>query len=1256
MPAVVGASPGAAGTPHSKPTAAMSPSPSSSSSTFLSANHPVNLRKQAQPKLDSNFSVKTYIGAANALLDKARAADAQDQIEVAFVNYLKAANVAAFISKHDEWPKIQKARGSVYQAYNELMKQAPVFIERTKRLETQLAIREERNAKANADAAAEQAQNAARQREAQPPGDSALREPPAGSAAPNAAAAGMPSMDASQHDSDEDHTAHGTDASPIDHHATGRRTGSSLADRLQALRNSAASDPAELRSRSRSDSAGSVSGLPRTGDLASQLEALAEDDPSSSSSNGAFSMHTLGHALPDASSSSQPNFPAVPTASEFNSSYPTIDQLENGSSQPPHAFNGTDAAEFPTPPTHTVGKAKRPLPAPPTASFTDVAREFALARDVPEPFERAGDSQQPPRRKVADGLPNQDPHRFSLQQQNSRYSSSSAVPTLQQQQHQSQASAAPMRMPASTAAEPRSLIIGAKPALPMKNHISSEELFKYLNPGFEEFIDAEGKRKIGKRAGLDVLLLDVRSRAEFEAGRILGGKTVCIEPITLREGMSSAEIEDKLVLSPPEEQAAFASRNRFDLVVLYDRNLRSLRGSYSADNIQQDPAAQARMDILIRAIYENEFSKTLTHQPVLLIGGFERWAQKAGEKLILRSGGSSSSANGHSTGHGGHRSSISFEPGTRFPTADDPSMKGATAEQAQQQELKRARRQQQVFADGNGASSPYLPPSAPGSPAGPSRNSMQPGGIYPSRATNGTSSPFGVASIDGGFAGPSLPARAYQGSGIASGAPSFPPAAAHRPPSRSNSSAAFDYPQLKSSSVSGGSGSPYAMAAPQPPPTAASSTSPSAATTNSRDRSHSTSASLSLLPGTGSAGGNDPSKKQVMAPGYAGHLTTQSSRMYASPTNGRNADEIKIGLTGLKNLGNSCYMNSTLQCLSATIPLARFLLDGSYKQAINRTNPLGTQGQLATALAGLIHVMWGEKYAFVSPVTFREAMARFAPSFRGYDQHDSQEFLAILLDGLHEDLNYVVTRPAAIEMTPQREHELETLPQQIASVKEWSIYRMRNDSLIVDWFQGQFRNKLTCLTCGKTSTTYEAYTYLSLPVPHGRGVGKVTLQQCLDAFVREEVLDKGDMWNCPRCKKPRKATKRLSISRLPQILLIHLKRFSFKGPFTDKIDTTVTFPTSTALDLTNYMPPPLPPGASTGSNGVPTSQSQIPPYLYDLYAVTHHFGSLNTGHYTATVKSNKEFWYADDSRITRGDDRQLHTNSPYVLWFRRRPN
>jgi ubiquitin carboxyl-terminal hydrolase 8 len=74
-----------------------------------------------------------------------------------------------------------------------------------------------------------------------------------------------------------------------------------------------------------------------------------------------------------------------------------------------------------------------------------------------------------------------------------------------------------------------------------------------------------------------------------------------------------------------------------------------------------------------------------------------------------------------------------------------------------------------------------------------------------------------------------------------------------------------------------------------------------------------------------------------------------------------------------------------------------------------------------------------------------------------------------VLDGLHEDLNRIKHKPAPVEMTPEREAALETLPPEVASEKEWQIYRMRNDSFIVDLFQGQYRNRLECLTCHKVS-------------------------------------------------------------------------------------------------------------------------------------------------------------------------------------------
>lgn len=107
--------------------------------------------------------------------------------------------------------------------------------------------------------------------------------------------------------------------------------------------------------------------------------------------------------------------------------------------------------------------------------------------------------------------------------------------------------------------------------------------------------------------------------------------------------------------------------------------------------------------------------------------------------------------------------------------------------------------------------------------------------------------------------------------------------------------------------------------------------------------------------------------------------------------------------------------------------------------------------------------------------------------------------------------------------------------------------------------------------------------------------------------------------DCPRCKVKRRASKELSLARLPPILLIHLKRFEANGRFSDKIDTFVDFPMK-SLDLTGFMPPPLPVGADQTqlNGGLPMSSEdpriQLPPYRYDLYGVTNHYGNLTSGH------------------------------------------
>ncbi|TPX72166.1 hypothetical protein SpCBS45565_g00688 [Spizellomyces sp. 'palustris'] len=347
-----------------------------------------------------------------------------------------------------------------------------------------------------------------------------------------------------------------------------------------------------------------------------------------------------------------------------------------------------------------------------------------------------------------------------------------------------------------------------------------------------------------------------------------------------------------------------------------------------------------------------------------------------------------------------------------------------------------------------------------------------------------------------------------------------------------------------------------------------------------------------------------------------------------------------MGMAGLKNLGNTCFMNSVIQCLGGTVPLARYFLDGSYRKHMNRRNPLGTRGEVTDAFAELVKTMWsGQDGNVVTPTKFKEIIGAHHPSFRGTEQQDSQEFLAFLLDSLHEDLN--VARKGTVVPDKEPDEDEEGIPDAVLLDRAWKRYRKLNWSIIVDLFQGILRNRLECLTCGKSSTTFNPFMYLTLPIPShnqaGKKNGPVYLQECLDKFVEEEVLDGDDAWRCPRCKVPRRSTKRLTIARLPTVLLVHLKRFYFSGPFRNRVDTYVEFPVS-SLDLTRYM---------TQRTGY------APEGVYDLYGISNHFGGLNGGHYTASVKNSyKNKWFSfDDSRFSGVDESSLRTPAAYLLFY-----
>ncbi|KAF6983219.1 hypothetical protein CFC21_001467 [Triticum aestivum] len=610
---------------------------------------------------------------------------------------------------------------------------------------------------------------------------------------------------------------------------------------------------------------------------------------------------------------------------------------------------------------------------------------------------------------------------------------------------------------------------------------------------------------------------------------------------------------------------------------------------------------------------------------------------------------------------------------------------------------------------------------------------------------------------------------------------------------------------------------------------------------------------------------------------------------YSNFSNGTK-DDIH-GLTGLHNLGNTCFMNSAIQSLVHTPPLVEYFLK-EYTQEINTENPLGLQGELAVAFAELLRKLWTAGRTSVPPRAFKSKLSRFAPQFSGYNQHDSQELLAFLLDGLHEDLNRVKKKPY-IEAK-----DADDRPDEEFAEECWNYHKARNDSIIVDKFQGQYKSTLVCPECNKISVTFDPFMYLSLPLPstvtrmmtvtvfsgtgdslpmpytvtvpkngvcrdlckalsdacclkqsemlllgevydyriyryfsplellniikdgdqlvayklpaghekllrieilhrnvdrftpepqfnarkligsplvtcipndstrkadiyaavsavlapfvrakvHAPGesvlngrrpsldgivprdngascekglsmsnvdeatsdaeflpfklylsddkghirnpveedsdhvfglpmrllmgwsdkeheiynlkymddlpdvfkpgfMSKKTQQEavnlfsCLDAFLKDEPLGPDDMWYCPCCKEHRQARKKLDLWRLPEILVVHLKRFSYSRYMKNKLDTFVNFPIHD-LDMTKY--------AKHTSGG-------DQPLIYELYAVINHYGGLGGGHYSAYAKLIEEdSWYHfDDSHVSSVNEEETRTSAAYLLFYRR---
>ena len=404
----------------------------------------------------------------------------------------------------------------------------------------------------------------------------------------------------------------------------------------------------------------------------------------------------------------------------------------------------------------------------------------------------------------------------------------------------------------------------------------------------------------------------------------------------------------------------------------------------------------------------------------------------------------------------------------------------------------------------------------------------------------------------------------------------------------------------------------------------------------------------------------------VPRPSYSGQaeinnsqapLARQTSAMrpplYASSSIAR---RLKLPRTGLTNFGVTCYMNSTLQCLSATMPLSQFFLEDQYKGFLQH-NWKGSDGIMPDLYTNLIRSLWRSDVEVIKPTTFRKFCGRMNREWGIERQQDAKEFFDFLIDCLHEDLNINWQRTPLKPLTTAEEMQRERTPIDRASLIEWQRYTHRDYSFVSSLFAGQHASRLRCTTCRNTSTTYEAFYSISVEIPQS-GLGNI--YDCLRSYCQEEMLSGEEVWKCPHCRCEREATKQIILTRLPQFLVIHFKRFSAsKTESARKIHTPIDFPLY-GLNMDKYMISRSPLAITDGETKVDAAIT--PPFSYDAYGVLRHLGSTgNGGHYISMVRDpGRGIWRRyDDERTADFDPAKLAArdrltnHEAYIVFYQR---